>query len=498
MENFGVFIKKNNYIEREFLILGKGPSGSEILEINANTIVIGLNHVVRERIVDIAHIIDLDVISDVENSVVVNAKYLLMPFYPHINNKPSNKSLTLWVKEISILKEMKSQGRLLWYNLGTARKRKLGYFVSPYGYFSGDVVVGLLSTVGIKEVKVAGVDGGVLYSDNFSDLNQKTLLSNGRKSFDIQFSRIRSYIMDHNLNFSHITDIYPIKIFVATTEAQMLATKVLEYSIRKHTSSDVELIPMHLSGLTYEEPDAIENKQRTPFSFQRFLIPQLNNYKGKAIYLDSDMQVFSDIKKLWTLPMGVSDVLTVAPSRGEGRRLHFSVMLLDCKKLNWDISKIINWLNIGELTYHELMHDMKLANNISADISEHWNSLEKFDKKKTSLIHYTDMETQPWVSVENPYESVWIKDLIEAVDQGFISYSYIQDHIDKGWVRPGLIYQVKNRIFSSRKLPKEIANIDKKFKPPYEELVCGYEGVSSNLFSRLNVKAKKVLRKIIN
>ena len=39
----------------------------------------------------------------------------------------------------------------------------------------------------------------------------------------------------------------------------------------------------------------------TEFSHTRFLVPHLMNYKGWALFLDSDMIFLSDIKKLWEL-----------------------------------------------------------------------------------------------------------------------------------------------------------------------------------------------------
>ncbi|MFT4537231.1 MAG: hypothetical protein ACI9P5_004612, partial [Saprospiraceae bacterium] len=489
------FIISNRLSQKCFYVLGKGPSIEKFNAVDASSdVLISLNHVVRDRKVDIAHIIDYDVFEDVGQSVYENANYLLMPLHPHISCKPTRLSLHHFIKENKIIHKMNEEGRLVWYKLGTKKYFLDGYPTYPAGYFSGDVIVGVLAGAGVKNIKLVGVDGGNVYADSFVDLSQKTLLVNGRKSFDIQFSRIRFHIMSNDLNYSHILDDYPIKVYVATTEAQMLATKVLEYTIKKHSSKPVDLIPMHECGISYDEPKSVENRQRTPFSFQRFLIPKLNNYNGKAIYLDSDMQVFKDINKIWTLPMGQNDLLTVKSGKGEGRRLHFSVMLLDCSKLTWDINDIVEKLDSEELDYSSLMHGMKVAENISADIVEHWNSLEKYTEGETCLLHYTDMETQPWVSTKNPNESVWVSELISAIKDGFISIEYVRSHIERGWVRPSLEIQILNGISDSKNLSSEELLKDKKFSPPYRELICGYSGVSSNIIMKLWVKAVKFAR----
>src|SRR3954451_5303347 len=84
-----------------------------------------------------------------------------------------------------------------------------------------------------------------------------------------------------------------LRIFVGTDDSQIVAHEVLEYSIRKHTSRPVEFVPMHNIDLPLPRDPA--QRPRTGFSFYRFLIPSLCGFKGRAIYLDADMLVLSDI-----------------------------------------------------------------------------------------------------------------------------------------------------------------------------------------------------------
>jgi len=250
----------------------------------------------------------------------------------------------------------------------------------------------------------------------------------------------------------------------------MLAVKVLEYSIRKHASITVELFPLNVAGAGIQIPMPKDpaNAPRTPFSFQRFLIPQLAGQRGRAIYFDSDMQLFSDIRLLWTLSLEGADLLA-ASNRGDSeRKPQFSVMLLDCGSLGWDIRDIVARLDSGELNYALLMFEMAVAKNIRADISPDWNSLEYYEEGKTSLLHYTDMTIQPWVSRENPLGHMWVRDLIEAADSGFIPQDYVRDHITRGWVRPSLLYQIEHRIEDSGQLPPEALALDHAFVPPYK------------------------------
>jgi len=328
----------------------------------------------------------------------------------------------------------------------------------------------MLAMAGIPKIRSLGIDGGNQYSNDFSDLKNKTLLANNRKTFDEQFQEIAKIILKTGVDFSPLDLPSPIRIFVASTEDQMLSTKVLEYSIKKYSSMAVEVIPLHTTGIEIPLPEKKNNWPRTPFSFQRFLIPQLTQYHGRAIYMDSDMQVFRDIKDLWSLPFNGANILTVREPGKTGRRPQFSVMLLDCESLDWDIQDVVRKLNEGQLSYETLMDEMKIAENIKTSIDPSWNSLELYKERSTALLHYTDMNTQPWVSKDNPLAHLWFHALFEAIDAGFISEDYIQNHVRLGYVRPSLGYQVKHRIADPLLWPSEARQLDKGYKAPFTHL----------------------------
>jgi hypothetical protein len=262
----------------------------------------------------------------------------------------------------------------------------------------------------------------------------------------------------------------PIRVYVGSQDAQMLAVRVLEFSIRAHTSGDVVVFPLHEANVDFPMPRHASNRPRTPFSFQRFYIPSLQGYQGRAIYLDSDMQVFRDIKEVWTLPFDGADLLAAREPGESSRRPQFSVMLLNCDELRWNLPEIVAALDRGELTYETLMYDMAVARSIRAAIDPSWNSLERYVPGETGLLHYTDMPTQPWVSLENPNGSVWVRDLIAAVDAGFISRSYVEEHVSYGFVRPSLLYQLDHRVERSEQLAKEARVLDARFIPPYKQM----------------------------
>jgi Glycosyl transferase family 8 len=254
----------------------------------------------------------------------------------------------------------------------------------------------------------------------------------------------------------------PIKIFVGTQEEQMLAVKVLEYSITKYATMPVEVIPLFTAvrqaGINIPEPQDPKIKPRTPFSFQRFAIPALKNYSGRAIYLDSDMQVFRDIKELWLLPFNGADLLSVHEPEDSKRAPQFSVMVINCKQLNWDVVDLVRDLEQGRWT-----------NKITPVIPTEWNDLERYTEGKTALTHYTDMASQPWLTTENSLAWLWCQELVNAIKDRFISEEFVIEEVARGRIRPSLIYQLEHNIIDPRQLPASVIKKDKlEFIPPHE------------------------------
>lgn len=261
----------------------------------------------------------------------------------------------------------------------------------------------------------------------------------------------------------------PVRVYVGSQEAQMLAVKVLEFSIRAHTDLPVQVFPLHEARVEFPMPKAARNRPRTPFSFQRFYIPLLAGYHGRAIYLDSDMQVFKDIRALWTLPFDGADLLAAREPGASGRRPQFSVMLLNCGQLHWELPKIVEALDRGELSYETLMYEMAVAKAVRATIDPSWNSLEQYVPGETGLLHYTDMPTQPWVSRDNPNGPLWARDLFAALREGFLSRDYVMEHVRRGFVRPSLLAQVDEGVEDPRALPPQARALDDNFVAPYKQ-----------------------------
>lgn len=270
--------------------------------------------------------------------------------------------------------------------------------------------------------------------------------------------------------------IAPIKIYLGTQVEQSLAVDVLSYSIRQHTQTAVEIAPLYqavaTAGIHIPTPKATSLRPRTPFTFQRFAIPALCQYQGKALYLDSDMLVFQDIHELWQQPFqtstGTADLLSVPAPAGSNRPPQYSVMLLNCQQLTWDAPELVRQLEKGIWNYKQFVLEMAPAPHKSASLPLGWNDLEQYVPGQTALLHYTDMPRQPWLSTVNPLGNLWCEALLSAIAANAISRQSVCDSIERGWVRPSLLVQIDREIANPQDLPSEVLDRDRlTFTPPH-------------------------------
>ena len=232
----------------------------------------------------------------------------------------------------------------------------------------------------------------------------------------------------------------PIRIFIGTDDTQELGAKIFEYSVRRHT--DAPVVFDRMEHVTWPYPKDGKNYPGTNFSFHRFAIPKLVGYKGRALYVDADMLVLRDIRELWNQPFNGASVLCAASSDPGERRRQLSVMLMDCDNLDWDVEKIITeGLDAGKFNYDELIYGLCIepAERVKDALPPQWNSLEKYEPGKTGLIHYTEMEKQPWLSRRNKNGWLWLEYLRDAIKEGIVTEAEIKAAAEKGWARPSLL-----------------------------------------------------------
>lgn len=469
MKNFiDWFRQQKQTTTQPWLVVGKGPSFSKRHELDLTKFrIFSLNDVARELPVEVSHVIDMEVIFRSGAQLLANSTYLVMPWVPHERLKRGSRTLEEWSTQNDVVKAFAEGGRLLWYDLDTAPDVRGSVPPIHVDYFSSEAAVALLAMAGARTIKTLGIDGGISYSPEFKDIAADSCLANGHWNFDLQFKCFPHLIRKFGLEISSVDSQSPVPVFIGGSASEWLPATVLEYSIRKYASVSVQCFKLADCKIAIPEPRDESNRGRTPFSFQRFLIPQLTQHQGKAIYLDSDMLVFGDIRRLWESPLGANDLLCINANSASQMDSRFSVMLLNCAEIGWNINDVINGLNEGEYTYEQLMLEMVPVRSIGSSLPATWNCVDSYQPGVTELLHYTDMNRQPWLSCENPDAGLWVKHLREAIVDGVVTLAQLKAEIRKEYVRPSLLKQVEAELDDVIQLGEIALRSDLDFVPPH-------------------------------
>ena len=91
-----------------------------------------------------------------------------------------------------------------------------------------------------------------------------------------------------------------LTVYIGWDSREPIAADVCRYSILEHASIPVDIVMLKQNdlrkrGLYWREVDKLAS---TEFTFTRFLVPELNNFEGTAIFMDSDMVLTTDIAEL--------------------------------------------------------------------------------------------------------------------------------------------------------------------------------------------------------
>ena len=92
-----------------------------------------------------------------------------------------------------------------------------------------------------------------------------------------------------------------INIFIGYDSEEKVAFNVLSYSILKHSTRPVSITPVYLKNIKDNFTRERSTIESTEFSFSRFIVPHLMNYKGWALFMDCDQLMLTDVAELWRL-----------------------------------------------------------------------------------------------------------------------------------------------------------------------------------------------------
>ena len=201
-----------------------------------------------------------------------------------------------------------------------------------------------------------------------------------------------------------------MKVFVGYDPREDIAYQVCKHSILTR-QPDAEVRPLVQKELRdagwYTRP--IDKLASTEFTFTRFLVPELANFKGWAVFMDCDMILTTDIKELFDQADDSKAVMCVqhdyTPKEGmkmDGqkqtiypRKNWSSVVLFNCghpsnARLTQDM---VNDIELNGAYFHRFSW---LKDEEIGELDHTWNYLVGVydDIETPKLIHYT--EGGPW------------------------------------------------------------------------------------------------------
>jgi lipopolysaccharide biosynthesis glycosyltransferase len=201
-----------------------------------------------------------------------------------------------------------------------------------------------------------------------------------------------------------------MKIFIGYDPREDIAYQVCKHSIERR-QPDADVRPLKQQELRdagwYNRP--VDKLASTEFTFTRFLVPELCNFEGWALFMDCDMILTTDIKELFDQADDQYAVMCVQHDykvkegiKMDGqkqtvypRKNWSSVMLFNCghpanRALTMDL------VNSPEIN-GAYLHRLSWLQNYDIGALDHtWNYLVGVynDIEKPKLIHYT--EGGPW------------------------------------------------------------------------------------------------------
>jgi hypothetical protein len=192
-----------------------------------------------------------------------------------------------------------------------------------------------------------------------------------------------------------------IKIFIGYDKKEKIAYHVLSESILKNSTQPVSITPIALNNIKDDFVRERNNLSSTEFSFSRFIIPHLMNYRGWALFMDCDMLMKADISELWRLrddkyavqvckhdyipkekTKFLGQVQTVYPKKNWS-----SFMLLNCRKCTTLTPNYVNAATGLELHQFKWLE----SDDLIGDLPLEWNWLVgEYDyKEDVKNVHYT-------------------------------------------------------------------------------------------------------------
>jgi hypothetical protein len=140
-------------------------------------------------------------------------------------------------------------------------------------------------------------------------------------------------------------------IYIGFDSKEVAAYHVLSHSIIEHSTIPVRIAPLSLDNLRQEFTRERNALQSTEFSFSRFLVPYLSEFRGWSLFMDCDMIMRRDVAELWALRDPAYSVMCVKHDYTPQEDVKFlGQVQTKYEKKNWSSVMLFNNEKCGALT----------------------------------------------------------------------------------------------------------------------------------------------------
>lgn len=164
-----------------------------------------------------------------------------------------------------------------------------------------------------------------------------------------------------------------MRIFIGVDPRDQVSFNVLQWSIVRRSTRPVAICPLVLPQLGFSRQGL------TQFTFTRYLVPSLCGFKGKAIFLDSDMLCLGDVAELFSYEF--TDPVAVVKNK---------------ERFEWPSMMVFNNELCANLTkeYVENPDSKPMSFEWAESVGElpsEWNHCVGYDAPRddAKLVHYT-------------------------------------------------------------------------------------------------------------
>ena len=212
-----------------------------------------------------------------------------------------------------------------------------------------------------------------------------------------------------------------INVCIGYDSKEKVAFNVLAYSILRNSTKPVSITPIYLPNLRDDFVRERNNLSSTEFSFSRFIVPHLMNYKGWAVFMDCDQLMLGDIAELWRLRDDKYAVqLCKHDYTPKEDKKFLGQVQTKYEKKNWSSFMLMNCNKCHELTPDYVnsatglqLHQFKWleSEDLIGDLPLEWNWLVDEPgyntKSKVNNIHFT--KGGPWFKeyADCSYSETW-------------------------------------------------------------------------------------------